>query len=56
MDPALNDRLQQLEAALLTYVERYGLTPEARDLLSDPTPSAGALSATRTLKLDDVAR
>jgi hypothetical protein len=32
----LNQRLAELEAALIKYVERYGLTDQARAILSEP--------------------
>lgn len=34
-------RALRLEAALLRYVEKYGLLPEARAALSTPPPSNG---------------
>lgn len=36
----LNQRLAELEAALIKYVERYGLTDQARAILSEPELAA----------------
>jgi hypothetical protein len=50
----LNQRLAELEAALIKYVERYGLTDQARAILSEPELGAlPCLSNHFTLPTDE---
>jgi hypothetical protein len=46
----LNQRLAELEAALIKYVERYGLNDQARALLAEPEKALPCSKKQFTLK------
>lgn len=47
------DRLQKMEEALLEYIERYGLTDKARELICTKERSSSRTTQMQNLRLNN---